>query len=161
MEPPDGKPIDFSSQAAESGPPDSLHEKPGVLVVDDEHLVRIMVQMGLERRGFEVWLASSGWEAIDLYRKHRDQISVVLLDIRMPGLDGTATLDELRKLNPDIQACIMSGDLGGDKVKDLRQRGAAHLIAKPFRLPELADALQQLTQGMAVGVLHSGGACPT
>ena len=46
-------------------------EKPGVLVVDEDHLVRIMVQLGLERNGFDVWLARSGREAIDLYRRKR------------------------------------------------------------------------------------------
>ena len=73
-------------------------EPPGVLVVDDDHLVRVLAQMGLERDGFEVWLAANGREAIDLYRTHRKDISVVLLDVCMPDLDGPHTLDALRTL---------------------------------------------------------------
>jgi CheY-like chemotaxis protein len=73
-----------------------------VLVVDDEHLVRLMVQLGLERISCEVWLASNGREAIQQYRKHRARIDVVLLDVRMPGLDGPQILDVLRELNPKL-----------------------------------------------------------
>jgi CheY-like chemotaxis protein len=53
--------------------------------------VGIAVRRGLERDGFDVWLAANGWEAIHLYRKHRDSIDVVLLDVRMPGLDEPHT----------------------------------------------------------------------
>jgi CheY-like chemotaxis protein len=111
-------------------------EQPGVLVVDDEHLVRIMVQLALERNGFDVWLASNGREAIQLYRRHRDRIDVVLLDVRMPGQDGPQTLDALRELNPQVIACFMSGDSGTYLPEELRQRGAAYIIAKPFHLDE-------------------------
>src|SRR5271165_5426811 len=90
-------------------------EKPGVLVVDDEHMVRIMVQMGLEENGFDVWLAANGREAIDLYRTHREHIAVVLLEACMPGLDGPQTLNALRELNPDVLACFMSADRGAYK----------------------------------------------
>ena len=86
-----------SGPAAEDGrtglPP---RAKPGVLVVDDEHLVRVIMQLGLERDGFEVWTAANGRQAIELYREHREDIAAVLLDVRMPGLDGPATLGALR-----------------------------------------------------------------
>ena len=71
-------------------------ERPGVLVVDDDHIVRIMVQLALERNGFDVWLARNGREAIELYRRHAEEIAVLLLDVRMPGLDGIQTLEVLR-----------------------------------------------------------------
>jgi CheY-like chemotaxis protein len=47
-----------------------------------------------------VWLAAGGQEALDLYQRHREAIDVVLLDVRMPGLDGPQTLAALRALNP-------------------------------------------------------------
>jgi CheY-like chemotaxis protein len=134
-------------------------DKPGVLVVDDEHLVRSMVQLGLERNGFHVWLASGGREAIGLYRNHRDRIAVVLLDVRMPGLDGPQTLDALRELNPGVRACFMSGDTAAYEPEELRQRGAACVIAKPFHLEDLANVLRLLTQGVHAGPLSAGGTC--
>jgi CheY-like chemotaxis protein len=122
-------------------------EKPSVLVVDDDHLIRHMVQMGLERNGFDVRLARNGQEGIDLYRAHGQEIAVVLLDVRMPGLDGPQTLDVLRELNPDVLACFMSGDTGAYEPKELVERGAACVIAKPFFLGDLASILRSLVYG--------------
>jgi CheY-like chemotaxis protein len=118
-----------------------LH-RPGVLVVDDDAFVRKIVQLGLEREGFDVWLAMDGWEAIDQYRTHRNDIGVVLLDIRMPGMDGPQTLAALRELNPEIVACFMSGNAGAYEFEELHQQGAAHVIAKPFKLEKLARVLR-------------------
>ncbi len=119
-------------------------QRPGVLVVDDEHMLRIMVQLGLEQAGFDVWLASNGREALDLYQEHRDRITVVLLDVSMPDLDGPQTLDALRQLNPEVQACFMSGNPGPYNAEDLLQAGAAAFLAKPFYIPQLIQMLQLL-----------------
>lgn len=122
----------------------AINGKPGVLVVDDDHFVRAIVQIGLERDGFDVWLARGGREAVDLYREHRERIAAVLLDVQMPGLDGPQTLDALHRLNPNLRACFMSGDAGDYSPVELIQRGAAHVIDKPFRLENLAAILRQL-----------------
>ncbi len=134
-------------------------DKPGVLVVDDEHMVGIMVQLGLQRNGFDVWLARDGREAIDLYRRHTEEIAVVLLDVRMPGLDGLQTLEVLREWNPKVLACFMSGDTGPYKQEELLQRGAAHVIAKPFHLDNLANILRLLLQGVPADLFPFGGVC--
>jgi CheY-like chemotaxis protein len=128
-------------------------------VVDDDPMVRVMVQLGLERNGFDVWTASDGTEAIRLYRTHREHIAVVLLDVRMPGLDGLQTLDLLHQLNPDLAACFISGDMGGSDLGQLRPRGAAHFIAKPFHLDELTNVLRLLTPGVSGDSLPPGGTC--
>ncbi len=160
MQPGDGRIVDRSRDGSPNpaGEPTApqVRDRLGVLVVDDDHLVRIMVQLGLERDGFEVWLASGGQEAIRLYQMHRDDIGVVLLDIRMPGLDGPATLDVLRELNPTVVVCFMSGDLGDYEAEELRQRGAAHVIAKPFRLDQLANTLRLLAHGVPAELLPAG-----
>jgi CheY-like chemotaxis protein len=135
------------------------HEKPGVLVVDDEHFLRIMVQLSLERDGFDVWLASNGREATRLYRKHRESIDVVLLDVRMADLDGLQTLDALREQNPKVLACFMSADTGAYDPEALRQRGAACVIAKPFNLDQLANTLRLLVYGVPAELLSSEGQC--
>jgi CheY-like chemotaxis protein len=163
MRPLDGKPIGPPAERSQAAEGErtvrELHEKPGVLVVDDEHLVRIMVQLALERNNFDVWLASSGREAIHLYRKHRDRIDVVLLDVCMTGLDGPQTLDALRELNPKVLACFMSSDTARYESDELRQRGTAHVIAKPFRLDQLANVLHRLVNGVTADLLPSDGGC--
>src|SRR6516164_9812889 len=96
-----GGPPNERSQSAKAQPLDhQFRERPCVLVVDDEPLVRAILQLGLERDNFDVWLASNGRDAIEVYEKRCDKIAVVLLDVGMPGLDGLQTLDALRKLNP-------------------------------------------------------------
>jgi len=127
-------------------------KKTGVLVVDDEHLVRIMVCLGLERMGFDVWVASNGREAIDLFGEHRDDIAVVLLDVLMPGLDGLQTMTALREQNPDIPVCFMSGDTGNRKPSELVQRDGVSFIAKPFLLDDLANILRLLIHGLPYGL---------
>jgi CheY-like chemotaxis protein len=152
-------PPEDSAQAEGQQAGRNRHEKPGVLVVDDKRFVRIVLQMALERNGFEAWLAANGREAIRLYRMHRESIAVVLLDVRMPGLDGPATLDALRDLNPDVQVCFMSSDTGVYDPEALRKHGAARVIAKPFRLDDLANALLSLIRGEPTDALRSGKAC--
>jgi CheY-like chemotaxis protein len=153
-------PLAERSQAAE-GEPEGRQPRanPGVLVVDDDHLVRSMVQLGLERNGFDVWSAANGCAAIDLYREHREQIDVVLLDVRMPGLDGPQTLAALRECNPEVLACFMSANPGTYEPEELLRCGAAQVIAKPFHLDQLARTLRHLLQGVPGGLLSPGRGC--
>ena len=124
----------------------------GVLVVDDEHSVGIMVQLGLERDGFNVWVASNGREALKLYQAHRGEIAVALLDIGMLGLDGPQILDSLRQQDPTLPACFMTNGLCGYEPEELVKRGGTRMIAKPFRLTELSHLVQLLAQE---GRVHS------
>jgi CheY-like chemotaxis protein len=130
-------------------------------VVDDDHLVRTTLQLWLERNGFEVWSAASGWQAIEFYRRDGDRIAVVLLDLCMPGLDGLRTLDRLRELNPQVVTCVMSVDSAACQPDELLRHGATHVIAKPFRLEQLTSALGQLMRTVPDELLESGGKCRT
>ncbi len=100
----------------------------------------------LQQEGFSVWLAADGQEALELYRHHCETIDVVLLDVRMPGLDGPQTLAALRKITPQIRCCFMSGYLGNYSEAKLRDLGAATVFAKPFRLAEVAQVLENLAR---------------
>jgi CheY-like chemotaxis protein len=134
-------------------------ERPGVLVADDDHLVRTLARLVLERDGFDVWLAANGREAIRLYRTYRNRIAVVLLDVHMPVLDGPATLDALRRLHPEVLVCLMSGDTGDYQPHELLRRGATRIFAKPFHIPQLANHLRVLTQGVPADLLPPVGGC--
>jgi CheY-like chemotaxis protein len=118
--------------------------KPGVLVVDDEPLLLAVLQNALQDRGFTVWLAGSGLQALGVYQAHRKEIAVVLLDIRMPGLDGPQTLAALRQFNPAVRCCFMTGNMGLYLPEELLALGAVQVFAKPFELPQLAEELWQL-----------------
>jgi CheY-like chemotaxis protein/anti-anti-sigma regulatory factor len=116
----------------------------GVLVVDDEAAVRDVLGAWLRRHGFTIWLAATGQEALALYRQHRPAIGLVLLDVRMPGLSGPATLAALRRLKREVRCCFMSGDPGPQTEESLLGLGAARVFQKPFDLGEVARAVRRL-----------------
>ncbi len=102
-----------------------------------------MLDAGLRQQGFAVWLAADGRAAVDLYRRHGPAIGVVLMDVRMPGMDGPQTLAAVRDINPRVPCCFMSGDTGGYTEAGLRNLGAA-VLRKPFRLAEVGRILRDL-----------------
>jgi DNA-binding response OmpR family regulator len=117
--------------------------KCGVLIADEKALILTLLKVELESRGFAVWLAMDGDDAIDLYRSHRDEIDLVLLDVQMPGLDGPHTLEALKRLNPAVVTCFMTGKGGVYTEQDLLGRGAAWVFSKPFRLAEVGELLEK------------------
>jgi CheY-like chemotaxis protein len=122
----------------------AVSRKPGILIADDMGLILTLLKFELEPRGFNVWLAVDSSDAIDLYRRHRAQIDLVLLDVQMPGLDGPHTLAHLQRLDRDVVACFMTGNAGIYTEEELLERGAARVFTKPFRLAEVADFVQEL-----------------
>jgi len=115
----------------------------GILIVDDEPAVCELLQMALHDHGFTVWQANDGRTAIDVYRRHGATIGLVLLDVRMPGLDGPATLTALKELNPSLRSCFMSGHTGDYSMQDLLAMGAQDVFQKPLRLSEVVPALRR------------------
>ena len=117
----------------------------GVLVVDDEPSIRMLLETHLQNNGYSVWTASNGEEALDFCCAHREEIAVVLLDVRMPGLDGPSTFDGIQALDVDIPVCFMTGDPGDYDPRDLLNRGARHLFQKPFQIDEIVHVVGSLT----------------
>lgn len=121
--------------------------QPSVLIVDDDRLIRVMLHSGLPQYGFNILLAQDGWEAIEVFKLHQQDIAIVLLDVCMPGLDGLHTMNGLRAIDPQVQICFMSGDTGHFNPDFLRRRGANGFIAKPFMMDRLAETLLQMANG--------------
>jgi CheY-like chemotaxis protein len=118
--------------------------RPGILVVDDDAPVRVLLDVGLRHYGFTVWQAADGQEALHVYQQNRSAIDAVLLDVRMPRLDGPQTLAALTQLNPQIRCCFMTGQAGTYSEDQLLALGAAHVFYKPFQLAKIAQALGNL-----------------
>ena len=79
----------------------------GVLVVDDDEMVRTFLGVHFRDQGRPLWLASDGEEAVEIYQHHGGEIDMILLDVRMPDMDGPHTLMKLREINPSI-ACYFN-----------------------------------------------------
>lgn len=120
-----------------------------VLVADDSEAVLGVLGMALRQQGFTVLSAGSGQEAVVLYRSHCSTIHLVVLDVRMPGVDGPQTLSALREINPDICCCFMSGDTGKYTDQELLALGATAVFHKPFRLLSVAMELWELASHAA------------
>jgi CheY-like chemotaxis protein len=121
--------------------------KSGVLVVDDEPTVRMVLNLCLRSAGFAVWQAAGGREALEVYRARRAEIDVVLLDVRMPHLDGPRTFAALREINPEVRCCFMSGDAGEYTVGELLAAGAVGFLSKPFRVADVEALVRQAVRG--------------
>lgn len=116
----------------------------GVLVVDDDESLREVLHVWLMHQGYGVWVAASGAEAIDLYKHNRDAISVVLMDVSMPIMDGPQTLAALREIDPQVCCCFMNGNRSGHAEGELLDRGAQAVVGKPFRLIDIGQPLWKL-----------------
>jgi anti-sigma B factor antagonist len=116
----------------------------GVLVVGDETAVLCVLAARLRLEGFKVWVAGHGRQAVELYRRHLEEVAVVLLDLEMPGVGGPDTLTALRKLRPTVRCCLMAGDPTPSTEEALVQMGAARVFRKPFAFTEVIDTLNRL-----------------
>jgi DNA-binding NtrC family response regulator len=135
----------YPPQKRAEGASTSGHTQAGrILVVDDDSAIRSLLQAYLPRQGFTVWSADNGRAALTFCEGHRDDIDLVLLDVCMPDLDGPETLRELRRLNPDVKCCFMSGHTGLYDADTLLKMGALRFFSKPFDLDDLRHSLQLL-----------------
>jgi CheY-like chemotaxis protein len=123
--------------------PASRPGQPVVLIVDDDPAVRAVVEMALRQQGFDTRAAATGLEAVAIYQK-QPGIDLVLIDVRMPGLDGPQTLKALREIDGQVRCCFVSGDTGEYEQQELLKMGVAHIFEKPFSLAELAGTIRGL-----------------
>lgn len=115
-----------------------------VLIVDDEPSILKMCRLVLERSGLTVITASSGEEAVEIYKKQMDGIHLVVMDMGMPGMGGEKCIKELKKLNLQVKVVIASGYLNHQYAKEPELFGAIRFISKPYKVSELADQLRSV-----------------
>ena len=116
-----------------------------VLLVDDEDDIRLVARASLERlAGWEVLAASSGADGLALARAERPD--AVILDVMMPGMDGPATLAELRAdpATADIPVVFLTAKVQAAERRRLEELGAAGVVAKPFDPMSLAAELSSV-----------------
>lgn len=106
-----------------------------VLVVDDQFGIRVLLQEVLEREGYTVLLAGSGAEALQIV--HTREPDLVLLDMKIPGMDGIEILTNIRKTNPRLKVVMMTAYGELDLVKEATALDAIGHFTKPFDIDEL------------------------
>lgn len=113
-----------------------------ILVVDDEELVRILTENFLEQLGYKVLLAENGEEAIEIFRRNKENIQLVLSDITMPGIDGIETIRRIRDISPDMKAIFSSG-YSSERIDSIPRESI--FLAKPYSITELQSAIRKIS----------------
>jgi DNA-binding NtrC family response regulator len=106
-----------------------------VLVVDDEEIMREILEALLTREGYHVRLATSGEEGLELARSF--PFDAVLVDVMMPGMDGLALLDELKKQDEDLPVLMVTAFASVETAIAAMKRGAFDYVTKPFKNDEV------------------------
>jgi len=112
-----------------------------VMVVDDEPQIRDMIRRILTAFGYRALLARDGAEAVALYARSAGEISVVVLDMMMPFMDGIATAKALKRLNPSVRLIGSSGLPEKQKLAEIRETGFLSFLPKPYTADQLLQAL--------------------
>lgn len=118
----------------------------GVLVIEDDQLLRNLIARRLRKLGALAWTATNGQEGVELYRQVGLGIDLVLSDVQMPVLDGIATLHALRAIDPNVHCCFMTGDTRPATLDLIESCRPYRLFVKPFDVCEVVAALQELGQ---------------
>jgi two-component system cell cycle sensor histidine kinase/response regulator CckA len=121
-------------------------QKGCVLVVDDEEPLRKSTKRFLVSQGYDVLLANTGKDAIEIFERERHRINVILMDMIMPEMDGYDTFYELKKRSLDAEVILTSGFYADSKVEQLVKDGAFGFLQKPVNLHVLSYELYRARQ---------------
>jgi CheY-like chemotaxis protein len=115
-----------------------------VLVIDDEPNVRALLDILFRGKGYDVLFADNGWTGLELYR--REHPDVIVLDLKMPELDGLTVLKQIRSVDLKQPVIILTGDTSPATERQVRALGVSEFIIKGSSLRFLGDVLQRLLQ---------------
>ena len=119
-------------------------------MVDDEDQLRATTSKILTRRGYETTMAGSGEEAVEILKKSRPD--VVILDIKMPGIDGHEALSQIKKMDPDVQVIMLTGHGAIESAKESLKHGAFDYLNKPCDIDLLDSRIKEAYTATRKGV---------
>mgnify|MGYP001214516284 FL=1 len=113
-----------------------------ILIVDDQYGIRILLKEVFQKEGYKTFQAANGNQALDIVRN--EKIDLVLLDMKIPGMDGIEILKRMREINKDISVFIMTAYGELDMIQEAKQLGALQHFTKPFDINELRAEVKKL-----------------
>jgi CheY-like chemotaxis protein len=114
------------------------------MVVDDEPVVLKVTARLLKHIGYTVLEADSGRDAVRIYKRHRESIDLVILDMIMPDIGGGEVFDRLRDINPEVKALLASGYTLDGQASRILRRGCNGFIQKPFSMGQLSQKIADI-----------------
>jgi CheY-like chemotaxis protein len=127
-----------------------LTGKGTLLLVDDEDMILDVGKEMLERLGYKVLEARSGPEALETYGQHQGEISMVILDMVMPGMGGRETFDRLKAIDPQVKVLLSSGYSFDEQADGILERGCEGFIQKPFNIADLSHKVKDILEASGV-----------
>jgi PAS domain S-box-containing protein len=115
-----------------------------VLLVDDDEKILDVGEEMLKELGYKVLLARSGKEAVEVYRKHKDEIDLVILDMIMPDMGGGEAYDRMKKDDRKVKVLLSSGYSTDGQATEILERGCDAFIQKPFNMKELSVKIREI-----------------
>lgn len=116
-----------------------FNPKGKILVVDDDFMVCNFLERFLSKKSYQVTTANSGPEAIEVIKKERPHL--VLLDIKMPGMNGIEVLKEIKKIDPTLGVILISAVQDEEIAQEAMKLGADDYICKPFDIDYLENSV--------------------
>jgi PAS domain S-box-containing protein len=117
-----------------------------ILIVEDEEMMLETCKNLCEHIGYDVFTAHNGEEGIEIYKEYKNKISLLILDMEMPGLNGLETFIELKKIDKNVKVIISSGFSLEGNVKTAISKGAKTFLKKPYRLKELSKNINMVLE---------------
>ncbi|MBN1697699.1 MAG: PAS domain S-box protein [Spirochaetales bacterium] len=121
--------------------------KETILLVDDEETIIRSGKAFFKTLGYTVLAASSGHDALAIYRQKKESIDIVILDLIMPGMGGRETFAELKKIDPAVKVLLSSGYSINGQAQELLNKGCLGFLQKPFSLLQAAKKIRSILDG--------------
>ena len=114
-----------------------------ILVVDDDQSILSIFEYILQEAGYVTETASDGYEAIEKIKTLND-IDLMFMDVKMPGLSGIDAFKEIQKINPRLLVVMMTGYSVDELLKEAFELGAYGVIYKPFDMEEVLSIIEKI-----------------
>ena len=118
--------------------------KRAILLVDDEELILEVGTKMLQYLGYNVLGVGDGQQALDIFKKNKNNLDLVILDMNMPGMDGAIVYDKLKKIQADVKILIASGYFENNRIRKILENSFTGFIQKPFSVDVLSEKLAEI-----------------
>ncbi len=117
-----------------------------ILLVDDEERILTVGREICKALGYRVITADSGKKGVDIYKKKKDSINLIILDMIMPEMNGLETFLKLKKVNPDVKVLLSTGYSIDEKAQEMLKQGCTGYILKPYSVIDFSHKLREILE---------------